>query len=408
MSEPILVSLARSTWRRDFAGGVSLELLNRFFESDPSSNIDDTALLARPGTDFARSVGTGPHRQNYTQPGLFNGDLFTASGSKVYRWDGTTEIELAGSLNAEDTPVSYTHQVSPGIQRLWIADGDNLFLYEGLSKSVGNLDSTGVNVTAGDVVLIDVVYYQFVVSGVNAGSPAGTITNPWLVLIGADAESSLGNLSDAVGASGIAGGTYSTALIANPNVEVRRLQPLRLTVQAKVAGVAGDSIVTTETSATLTWGAGTLLNGGLNIIIPVAVPEDDGTQKAISLCTLAGYVIIAVAQSQRMYLIRPGEFWVELFVSAETEPDRVLQVITVGSNFWALGESTIEPFTASGDPDFPMIPIQGRQMSYGILAGTALVLEDQVIFVDDKGIVRDSSGSRVSTHNIEEEIRLRT
>jgi hypothetical protein len=408
MSESVPVPLTRSTWRRDYGGGVALELLNRFFEGDPSSNIDDTALIARPGTDYYRSVGSGPHRGNYTQPGIFDGDLFTASGTKVYRWDGTTQIELVGSLNSEDTPVAFTFQASPGIQRLWIADSDNLYLYEGSSKSRGNLDSNGTNVTAGDVVRIDAVYYEFVTSGVDTGSPAGTITNPWKVLIAADAEGSLGNLSDAVGKSGIAGGSYSTALIANPNVEVRRLLPLSLVVQAKVAGAAGDAIVTTDVSATLTWGAATLQNGGLQLMTPVPVPEGDGTQKAISLCTLAGYVIIAVAASQRMYLIRPGEFWVELFVSAESEPDRVLQVVTVGSSFWALGESTIEPFSATGDADFPFTPIQGRQMSYGILAGTALVLEDQVIFVDDKGIVRDSSGSRVSTHNIEEEIRLRT
>lgn len=408
MAEQVKVPLTRTTWRRDYAGGVELKLLNRFFESDPSSTIDDTALISRPGTTYYRSIGAGPHRGNYTQPGIFGGDLFTASGTKVYRWDGTTQIELVGSLNALDTAVSFTFQASPGIQRLWIADSDNLYLYEGLSKSRGNLDSNGTNVTAGDVVRIDAVYYEFVTSGVDTGSPAGTITNPWKVLIAADAESSLGNLHDAVGKSGIAGGTYSTALIANPNVEVRRLLPLSLVVQAKVAGAAGDAIVTTDTAATLTWSAGTLQNGGLHSMTAVAVPEGDGTQKAISLCTLAGYVIIAVVASQRMYLIRPGEFWVELFVAAESEPDRVLQVVTVGSSFWALGESTIEPFSASGDPDFPMIPIQGRQMSYGTLAGTALVLEDQVIFVDDKGIVRDSSGARISTHGIEEEIRLRT
>jgi hypothetical protein len=408
MSEPVKVPLTRTTWRRDYAGGVELKLLNRFFESDPSSTIDDTALIARPGTTFDRSVGAGPHRQNYSKPGLFNSDLFTASGTKIYRWDGVTETELVGSISSASTPVSYTHQQSPGVERLWIADSDNLYFYEGPRKAFGNLDSTGVNVVVGAVVRIDSVYYEFVVSGVDTGAPAGTLANPWKVLIAADAPLSLGNLSDAIGASGIAGGTYSTALIANPNVEVRRLDGLRLTVQAKVAGVAGNTIVTTETSASLSWGAGTLLNGGANLITPVPVPEGDGTQKAISVCTLAGYVIIAVANSQRMYLIRPGEFWVELFVSAESEPDRVLQVITVGSTFWALGESSIEPFTASGDPDFPMIPIQGRQMSYGIIPGTALVLEDRVIFVDDKGIVRDSSGARVSTHGIEEEIRQRT
>ena len=402
------VPLTRTTWRRDYAGSVQLRLLNRFFEEDPSSTIDDTALIARPGTDSYRAFGSGTMRGNFTQPGFFGGDLFVASGQTLYRWDGTTETAITGVLSAEDTPVSITYQASPGVERLWIADGTTLYYYEGDTKSRGNLDADEVlNVSPGDVVLIDTVYYEFVASGVDAGTPAGTLADPWLVLIGATSEFSLSNLSAAIGNTGTPGGTYSTALLANPNVEVRRLEQYRLNVQAVVPGAGGDTIVTTTTAANLTWGAATLENGGLDILTPVSVPEG-GTEAAVSLTTLAAYVIVSVAGSQRMYFIRPGEFWIEVFAEAESEPDVVLQVVTVGSSFWALGESTIEPWTATGDADIPFAPIQGRQMSYGIIAGTALVLEDRVIYVDDKGIVRDSSGARISTHGIEEEIRLRT
>jgi len=402
------VPLTRTTWRRDYAGGVQLQLLNRFFEEDPSSTIDDTALIARPGTDSYRAFGSGTMRGNFTQQGFFGGDLFVASGQTLYRWDGTTETAITGVLSAEDTPVSITYQASPGVERLWIADGATLYYYEGDTKSRGNLDADeALNVSPGDVVLIDTVYYEFVASGVDAGTPAGTLADPWLVLIGATSEFSLSNLSAAIGNTGTPGGTYSTALLANPNVEVRRLEQYRLNVQAVVPGAGGDTIVTTTTAANLTWGAATLENGGLDILTPVDVPEG-GTEAAVSLTTLAAYVIVSVAGSQRMYFIRPGEFWIEVFAEAESEPDVVLQVVTVGSSFWALGESTIEPWTATGDADIPFAPIQGRQMSYGIVAGTALVLEDRVIYVDDKGIVRDSSGARISTHGIEEEIRLRT
>lgn len=402
------VPLTRTTWRRDYAGGVQLQLLNRFFEEDPSSTIDDTALIARPGTDSYRAFGSGTMRGNFTQQGFFGGDLFVASGQTLYRWDGTTETAITGVLSAEDTPVSITYQASPGVERLWIADGATLYYYEGDTKSRGNLDADeALNVSPGDVVLIDTVYYEFVASGVDAGTPAGTLADPWLVLIGTTSEFSLSNLSAAIGNTGTPGGTYSTALLANPNVEVRRLEQYRLNVQAVAPGAAGDTIVTTTTAANLTWGAATLENGGLDILTPVDVPEG-GTEAAVSLTTLAAYVIVSVAGSQRMYFIRPGEFWIEVFAEAESEPDVVLQVVTVGSSFWALGESTIEPWTATGDADIPFAPIQGRQMSYGIVAGTALVLEDRVIYVDDKGIVRDSSGARISTHGIEEEIRLRT
>jgi len=400
------VSLTRSTYTRDYTGSVELQLLNRFFEGDPSSTIDDTALVSRPGTDFFRTFGNGPMRGNFSQPGFLGGDLFVASGNQLFRWNGTTSIPIVGAMNSNPGPVSMTYQASPGVARLWLADGNTLFYYEGLSKAVGNLDATA-NPVATDVVRVDSVYYQFVASGVNAGSPAGTIANPWLVLLGLTTLGSLQNLGAAIGATGTPGGTYSSALIANPNVEVRRVAGVRLSVQAIVAGVAGDSIVTTETSANLTWGGGTLANGGLHLLIPVPVPEG-GSQSAVSVTIVSAYVIISVAASQRMYAIRPAEYWVQVFFEAESEPDEVLQVVTVGSIFWALGRSTIEPFSATGDPDTPFAPIQGRQMSYGIIPGTALVLEDRVIFIDDKGIGRDNSGQRLTPHNIEEEIRLRT
>ena len=102
------VPLTRTTWRRDYAGSVQLRLLNRFFEEDPSSTIDDTALIARPGTDSYRAFGSGTMRGNFTQPGFFGGDLFVASGQTLYRWDGTTETAITGVLSAEDTPVSIT------------------------------------------------------------------------------------------------------------------------------------------------------------------------------------------------------------------------------------------------------------------------------------------------------------
>jgi len=402
------VPLGRSTWARNYAGEIDLPLLNRFFEKDITSTIDDTALLARPGTSFYKAFGSTPLRGIFSQPGFLGGDLFVCANRTLYRWDGTTLTTLTGTLSDSAAPVSITYQASPGVERLWLADGVNLWYYEGEFKAQGTLTALG-QPSNGDVVRMGAIYYQFVTSGVDAGTPAGTVTDPWLVLIGLTTEGSLQNLGDAVDASGTPGGTYSTSLTANPNIEKRRVEPTRLVVQARIAGVAGNTLVTTDTSVNLNWAAGTLLNGGDNILVPVGIPEDEPVSaSATSVCTLAAYVIISVADSQRMYFIRPAEFWVEIFAEAESEPDQVLQVATVGGTFWALGQTTIEPWSPTGDADIPFAPIQGRQLRYGIIAGTAQVMQDDIIYFDSTGVCRNTSGERLSNHAIEEAFRLRT
>ena len=399
------IPIGRTRWAREFAGSVQLPLVNRFFEQDPSSTIDDTALLARPGTDNYQTFGTGPNRGLFTQAGVFGDDLFIVSGSSLIRWSGTTQTNIAGSLANSPDPVSITYQKTPGVERLWIADGSNLYFYEGLSKAVGSLTFT-VQPTALDVVEIGGLYYQFVAADVNTGSPAGSIANPWKVLLGLELAGSITNLGAAIDNSGTPGGQYSSSVTAHPSVETRRVEPTRLIVQAKTAGAGGNSITTTETGAGMSWGAGTLLDGGLHALVAVPVPTG-GVEAAGSVTTLAGFVIISVAGSQRMFLVFPGEFWVEDFFEAESEPDLVYQVLTVGDFLYALGATTVEPFSATGDINFPFAPVSGRSMKHGIIPGTALVIDDGIIFVDDRGIVRDNSGERLSTHDIEEQIRLR-
>lgn len=399
----VKVPLGRSLYRRIYDGGVTMPLINRFMENDPTSTIDDTGLIARPGTTNYKTIGTGLPRGNFSQPGFMGSDLFVVNNRTLYRWDGTTLTTIQGALSDSTTPVSITYQVTPGVSRLWLADGETLWYYEGEAHAQGTLSATG-QPSAADVVRMGSVYYKFVASGVDAGSPAGTVSNPWNVLIGTTTADSIAHLSEALDNSGSPGSTYSTALVANPDIETRRLLPAGLIVQAKVAGVAGDSLVTTETSATLSWASGTLTDGGDHFLASVPVPEG-GNEKAISITTLAAYVIIAVQGSQIMYLIRPAEFWVELFVSAESEPDQVLQVVTAGQFFYAMGQSTIEPFSATGDADFPMAPVVGRAMKWGIMTGTARVIDNDILFVDNSGVVRNIAGDRLSTHSIEEIIR---
>jgi len=390
-----------------------LRLLNRFFEEDKSA-ASGQSLVARPGTAFVANIGVGPTiRALFTQDGAFGDDLFIISGDGLYRYDGTTLTLISGAVGFAATFPSLAVQTSPGIERLWVADGDNLFYYEGLSRAQAGLQVGVGNIAAADVVSIDGVYYTWVASGVDTGAPAGTLANPWKVLLGANNEFSLANLGDAIGNTGSPGGTYSTALVAHTTVRRRRAAPTRLTVEAITAGAGGNAIALTETSTALSWqtpaGAptGTLVNGGLHFLTEAPLPEGTDDMKALAVATISGFIVVAAANAQRLFYIFPGEFWVDTFAEAEAEPDHLVTIKTVGDLLWVIGSSTIEIWAATGDEASPFAPVQGRTLRFGAIEDTVVVLDNNIFYVDTTGIVRDASGTRLSTHTVEEKIRLR-
>jgi len=66
-----------------------VRLLNQFVEKVPTSRAG-MALLARPGLAPYLTLGSGPIRGMFQQPGALDGDLFTVSGTKLFR--GSVEI----------------------------------------------------------------------------------------------------------------------------------------------------------------------------------------------------------------------------------------------------------------------------------------------------------------------------
>ena len=407
--------LTASFHDRNFAGSVRLRTQNRFFENDPSAQ-DSFSSVARPGTDIVATIGAGPTiRATFTQDGVFDDDLFVISGDGLYRYDGTTAQLIVGAIGFTATFPSIAVQASPGVERLWIADGADLHYYEGLSKAQAVLQVDSGDIADTDTVEIGGVYYQWVASGVDTGSPDGSSGNPWKVLLGSAPvnQNSLANLAEAIDNSGSPGGTYSTALTKHPTVESRRAEADKLTVQAITAGVAGDSITVSETSAALSWdepdgtATATLVNGGLHFLTTIEVPEGTDDADALAVTALAGFVIVGANNAQRLYYIFPGEFWIDTFAEAEAEPDDLVDVQAVGDLLWVFGTSTVEIWAATGDEASPFAPTQGRTMRFGALRDTIRVLDGRVFYVDTSGIVRDGSGNRLSTHTVEEKIRLR-
>lgn len=146
--------------------------------------------------------------------------------------------------------LSATNQSAQGILT---GDGTNRLAFPNLPGAV--------NV----VVRIGSVYYGFL------QNPVDTLFNgaTYNVKMGATEKASLQNLVKAINASGVNGTDYygPSGVTAHPDVTASLTADNQITITAKTAGVAGNSVVTAvnNTSASpepLNWGASTLTGGG--------------------------------------------------------------------------------------------------------------------------------------------------
>lgn len=123
----------------------------------------------------------------------------------------------------------------------------------------------------GNQVRLNTVYYNWTNGSVNAGAPAGTSANPWLVAMGASTADALANMFKAINASGVAGTDYSTAVVANPFIGATGVDATRLGV------VALDNLTlypVFETGTNTAWAAAALFVGvsDMSLISAVTPP----------------------------------------------------------------------------------------------------------------------------------------
>lgn len=368
---------------RTVAGTPDIALLNRFFESDPSNQKDQVALLTRPGLRKWKTLATSPVRAIYSCPGSFAEALFAVGGNTVYRIDTDETVTAIGTLTSSLGAVS----MAATDTHLFIADGLALYVYTDDSYSSGTLTASGA-ISSGEQVRIGSVYYQFTSGDVDTGAPAGTSSNPWLVALGSSIAEALANLYDAIGGTGTAGTDYSLALTGHTEVAVVSYNSTTLVVRPLESGSAGNSIATTETGLNLAWGGATLSGGGSTSFAAVSVPDGDGI---VSVGVIAGFCICVVAQgfdrNGRFYWIEPGEITIDPlnFATAERSPDPVWEVVIVGDTFWLPGTSTNETWYPSGDALAPFLRQQGRLFDKGTWEGTVIKIMDEVIAIDAHG-----------------------
>lgn len=122
------------------------------------------------------------------------------------------------------------------------------------TKATQTLTSTGVAPSDGHTVTIGSTVYTFKTA---LTAPAV----PFEVLIGVSAAVALDNLKSAINASAGAGTVYGTGTTAHPTVTATTNTDTTQLIEAITSGTAANSIATTETSATLSWGAATMTGG---------------------------------------------------------------------------------------------------------------------------------------------------
>jgi hypothetical protein len=407
------IQLATTDARRAVAKVPQVPLRNRFVEPNGVLNDEGFSFIARPALKKFINVGTGPIRGIFDAPGVFNGDLFVVSGEDFFRVRSSDGVaQFIGPIGSNDSSVSWAATAPIGSEPgyLFFAEGNVLWLYQESAKATGGLTASAI--ANNDEVRIGDVYYRFTNASVDAGTPAGTSANPWLVALGTDLENSIINLAAAIMANGTAGTQYSTALIRHPDVDVTGFSPTTLAIQAIVEGPLGNVIVTTETGSGMSWGAGTLTGGGPPPLSQVPTPNSVGV---ISVAHINSYVIVVPVQSEadttvgQFWWIEPGETTIDPlnFATAERSPDKIFQVLVYGDLFWLCGQNTVEPWQTTGNLAAPVQRYPGILYDRGSFEGTAVQVKDSVIIVDEDGGVFQLKGgaNRISTPAVEELIR---
>ena len=400
------LGIASGDWLRTVAKEAAIPLYNRYFEEDPVPLDGQAALIARPALRKWLEVGTGPVRGFFNQVGMFDNGLMIVSGGSLYKIKPDETVTLIGSGIEGDgyVPMCCTDRY------LFLADGTNLWIYTDNDAASGTLTVTGA-ISSGEQVVIGGVYYQFTSASVDAGTPAGSSANPWLVALGSSISEALDNLSSAILNTGLAGKDYSSALTGHTSALVREITSDSLTIAAQVIGPDGNSIATTETLANGSWSGATLSGGGSSFFGTVPMPDNVG---AMWCDTLASFVLVAVAaeynENGRFYWIEPGANSVDPlnFATAERAPDPLHAIVVLGDVAWLLGATVTEPWYATGDSLAPFQRMQGQLFDHGVWKGTAVPLGDDMIVVDANGVVWciGAAGSeRISNYGVEQRIR---
>lgn len=376
--------LGIDAYKREYAREPEIRLVNRFVETAPTNLKEHTALLTRPGTkhlvDAAPDTIDGRYRCSYFKSGLFEDDLFFVMGHNLYRYNGTdAPTHIIGVIHGADAPrVTWSKGGGDpdrgGYQFLWIADGQALYYYGGGTHADGVLTYDGSGAFATDVLVIGGAYYGW---GASMTDPLadGSSAHPFVAINTGTSAQLLAQMVAMLNFTGTPGVDFSSTL-GGPSPDVTaESDALTMTLHAISSTAEGDTITTTlkaGSSGNLSWSAATLVGGGVEALHQVAMPDG---KPALSVASLDAYVYVSVGNSQMFFWLQPGEVAIDAlnFAEKESSPDPIIDMATVGDIIVIAGAGSTEFWSATGQDDAPIAPIQGRTAQRGIVPGTLVV-----------------------------------
>jgi flagellin len=176
---------------------------------------------------------------------------FTAIKAEVDRIGSTTNFNGTQVFTASSQSIFLSDSVTNSTINTTTGALSSLGL--GLGANASTTLSAIANPAAAATVAVGGTTYTFVASLTGAANE---------VLLGANAGASLGNLAAAVNAGPGAGVAYGVGTVANTNVKATANSDGTDTFTAIVAGVGGNAITSTTSSASLGFSTGGTLAGG--------------------------------------------------------------------------------------------------------------------------------------------------
>lgn len=173
--------------------------------------------------------------------------------------------------------------------------------------------------------------------------------------------------------------------------------------------IPGDGPVSIAASASevvVTAGGSPFSYNGTDL---VEVEFPDGADvRAVAF--ISGHFIAVRDGSQKYYWSAQldGRSWDALdFASAESEPDDLVDAVSMRGNLYLMGQATIEPWFYTGQLDLPFSLVQQRLFPKGAYGtGCTVEMDNALFWVGSDGIVYRTADvpERISDHGIEERI----
>jgi hypothetical protein len=202
----------------------------------PLNALDTWVPFRDEAVDFVRSPVQGDSFERY---------YWTGDSSSPTAYGGVPKYNTRARLISQSAPYRL------GVPRPVAAPTVTPPTPSAAVPATGTL--TAVTIADGDTVTIEATVYTFV----------NTLASAFDVLVGGTASDSLDNLIAAINGAAGEGSTYGTGTTANTDVTAVAGAGITMDVTAITAGVIGNSINTSETLTSGSWGSA-LLTGGVD------------------------------------------------------------------------------------------------------------------------------------------------